>query len=46
MTIVDVYAGLGLAIALMWVLEDGPKRIVSAALFLMLGSIAVGGWVG
>ena len=44
-TIVDVYAGLGLAIALMWVLEDGPKRMVYAALFLILGNIAVGGWV-
>ena len=44
-TIVDVYAGLVLSVAIMWMLEDGTKRIFYAALFLMLGNIAVGGWV-
>ena len=44
-TIVDVYAGLGLAIALMWVLEDGPKRMIYAVLFLVLGNLGVGAWV-
>ena len=44
-TIVDVYAGIALAIALMWILEDGPKRLIYAALFLMLGNLAVGAWV-
>ena len=44
-TIVDVYAGIGLAIALMWILEDGPKRLIYAVLFLVLGNLGVGAWV-
>lgn len=44
-TIVDVYAGLALSVAIMWVLEDGWKRLGYAALFLMLGNLAVGAWV-
>lgn len=44
-TIVDVYAGIGLAIALMWILEAGPKRLIYAVLFLVLGNLGVGAWV-
>ena len=44
-TIVDVYAGLALSVAVMWMLEDGWKRLGYAALFLLLGNLAVGAWV-
>ena len=44
-TIIDVYAGLALSIAIMWMLEDGWKRVGYAALFLLLGNLAVGAWM-
>ena len=44
-TVVDVYAGLAMAIAIMWVVEDGRKRLAYAALFLVLGNVAVGAWL-
>ena len=44
-TIVDVYAGLALSVAIMWMLEDGWRRLIYASLFLLLGNLAVGAWV-
>ena len=44
-TIVDVYAGLALSVTIMWMLEDGWRRLIYASLFLLLGNLAVGAWV-